>query len=136
MTFRYKRPDSKNAISIVQAAKEEIDYTFTIEINEKSSSTIIRNIYESFRMLGDALLTHQGRITQDHVECIRELMKLNIKSERPLGALDNLRILRHNINYYGYRPKIEEVKDALNLTKALFKPIHKVVLKEVSKQNS
>jgi len=133
MTIRYKRPDSKNAISIVQAAKEEIDYTFTIEINEKSSSTIIRNIYESFRMLGDALLTHQGKITQDHAECIKELMKLNIKAERPLGALDNLRILRHNINYYGYRPKIEEVKDALNLTKALFEPLYKVVLKEVSK---
>ena len=48
MTIRYKKPDSKNAISIVQAAKEEIDYTFSIEINEKSSSTIIRNIYESF----------------------------------------------------------------------------------------
>lgn len=133
MTIRYKRPDSKNAISIVQAAKEEIDYTFTIEITEKSSSTIIRNIYESFRMLGDALLTYQGRITQDHAECIRELSKLNIKTERPLGALDNLRILRHNINYYGYRPKIEEVKDALNLTKALFEPLYKFVLKEVSK---
>jgi hypothetical protein len=133
MTLRYKLPDSKNAISIVQAAKAEIDYTFTIEITEKSSSTIVRNIYESFRMLGDALLTYQGRITQDHAECIKELMKLNIKSERPLGALDNLRILRHNINYYGYRPRIEEVKDALNLTKALFEPLYKFVLKEISK---
>ncbi len=84
-------------------------------------------------MLGDALLTYQGRITQDHTECIRELSKLNIKTERPLGALDNLRILRHNINYYGYRPKIEEVKDALNLTKALFETLYKFVLKEVSK---
>lgn len=133
MTIRYKRPDSKNAISIVQAAKEEIDYTFTLEITEKSSSTIIRNIYESFRMLGDALLTHQGKITQDHVECIKELMKLNLRTERPIGALDNLRTLRHNINYYGYRPNIKEVEDALNLTKALFGPIYKTVLKEVSK---
>lgn len=134
MNFRYKKPDSKNAISIVQAAKQEIDYTFTIEVTEKSCSTIIRNIYESFRMLGDALLTYQGRITQDHAECIKELMKLNVNSERPTGTLDNLRILRHNINYYGYRPKIEEVKDALNLTRALFEPLYKTVLKEVSKQ--
>ncbi|HOW36868.1 MAG TPA: hypothetical protein PLK34_01305 [Candidatus Pacearchaeota archaeon] len=133
MNFRYKRSDPKNAISILEAAKREIEYTLTLEVTEKSCSTIIRNIYECFRMMGDALLTYRGKVTQDHAECIKELMKLNIKSERALGALDNLRILRHNINYYGYQPKIEEVKDALSLTKALFEPLYKVVFKEVNK---
>jgi len=132
MTIRYKRPDNKNALSLIQAAKGEMEYTFTIELNEKSASTIIRNIYESFRMLGDALLTNKGEIFQDHAGCMKELMKLNVETNRPLGALDNLRILRHNINYYGYRPKIEEVKDAVSLSKALFDPLYKEVLRIIN----
>lgn len=132
MTIRYKRPDKKNALSIAQAAKEELDFTLSMEINEKSASTIIRNIYESFRMLGDALLIKRGTPSRDHLECIRELTKLNIKTERPTGILDNLRILRHNINYYGYRPKIEEVKDAISVVMVLFEPIYEYVLKAIN----
>jgi len=133
MMHRQKEPDTKNALSIAQAAKEEIDFALSMEVNEKSASTIIRNIYESFRMLGDAILIKRGMIVQDHAECIKELTKLNVKANKPLGVLDNLRALRHNINYYGYRPKIEEVKDAIVIAKALFEPIYKAVLREVSK---
>lgn len=133
MTPRYKMPDNKNALSIALAAKDEINFALSMEVNEKSASTIIRNIYESFRMLGDSLLIKRGMIIQDHAECIKELTKLNVKADKPLGALDNLRTLRHNINYYGYRPKVEEVKDAISIARALFEPIYKVVLKEVSK---
>ena len=135
MTIRYKRPDNKNALSIVQAAKEEMEFTLSMIVNEKSGSTIIRNIYENFRMLGDALLINKGTVSYDHTECIKELMRIEVKTERPIGILDNLRILRHNINYYGYRPKLEEVKDIISIAKTLFNPLYNAVLIKLGKDS-
>ncbi|VVB77893.1 Uncharacterised protein [uncultured archaeon] len=130
--MRYKRPDSKNALSIVEAAKREMKYTLSIKLTEESGSTIIRNIYECFRMLGDSLLVKKGIISQDHLEPVRELLKLQVSTPRPINLIDNLRILRHNINYYGYNPKIEEVKDALSFTESSFEIIYNQVLKNIN----
>ncbi|MEK6792491.1 MAG: hypothetical protein AABX96_02390 [Nanoarchaeota archaeon] len=132
MTIRYKRPDNKNAMSIVKAAKEEMDFALSINIHDKSGSTIIRNIYESFRMLGDSLLVYKGFESKDHTDCIKELINLKVKTQRPLGILDNIRILRHNINYYGYRPKLDEVKEIISIAKSLFNPIYGEVLSKIS----
>jgi len=132
VTIRYKRPDKKNALSLINAAKEEIEFALSINIEEKSGSTIIRNIYESFRMLGDALLIFRGLESTDHVDCIKELTNLKLETQRPLGILNNLRILRHNINYYGYRPKLEEIKDTISIARTLFNPIYKEILKTIT----
>ena len=130
MIQRYKRPDKKNAESIVQSAKKDMEYTLSLDINENSTVTIIRNIHECFRSLGDALLISRGIEDGDHAMSIKELTKLQIKTERPLGVLDNLRILRHNINYYGYRPKIEEAVEIVDFVKSCFG----IIVKEVEKQ--
>ena len=42
---------------------------------------------------------------------------MNINAKKPLGAIGNLRVLRHNINYYGYLPKIVEVLDVISIAK-------------------
>ena len=134
MIPRYKRPDKKDALSIIEASKREMEFTFSLEVKENSASTIIKNIYECFRMLGDAILVSKGIVSQDHIEPINELINLKIETPRPLGLLSNLRILRHNINYYGYSPKIEEVKDIVLFAKECFNPILKEVLKIVNHQ--
>ena len=53
---RHKKPDFKNALSIIEASKKQIDFTLSLEVKEEAGPTMVRNIYESFRMLGDALL--------------------------------------------------------------------------------
>ncbi|MCF7866955.1 hypothetical protein K9M18_05990 [Candidatus Woesearchaeota archaeon] len=121
--MRIKRPDRKNASSIVDAAERDMDFTLSLPISEQSSSTIVRNIYESFRMLGDALLVLKGISSEDHIAPINELMSIKIESTRPLNLIDNMRRLRHNINYYGYKPKDAEVLDAISLANDLFKPL-------------
>jgi uncharacterized protein (UPF0332 family) len=133
--IRYKRPDIKNAISILEAAKREMEFTLTISVKEEAGTTIIRNIYESFRMLGDALLTSKGIEVSDHLEQIGELFKLSVKTERPIQIIDNLRRLRHNMNYYGYKPNIEEVKDAILIAKACFIPLYNEVSKKIKESN-
>jgi len=131
MNYRYKRPDNKNALSIINAAKKELDFTLSLSVNELSGATIIRNIYESFRMLGDSILVAKGIKSQDHLEPLKELMNLKVKTSRPIRLIDSLRVLRHNINYYGYSPKLAEVNDAISIAKSLFNPLFKTALDEI-----
>lgn len=127
--MRFKKPDKKNALSIVEAAERDMKFTLSLEQTESSGPTIVRNIYECFRMLGDALLISKGMVAEDHIAPIQELISLKIDTGRPLQIIDNLRRLRHNINYYGYKPTSFEVEDALLMAKILFPPL----LKEVKK---
>jgi uncharacterized protein (UPF0332 family) len=133
MTIRYKRPDTKDALSLVQAAKRQMDFTLTIKPSDDSAFTIVRNIYECFRMLGDALLVKKGIESDDHLAPINELLKLKVNTLRPIFLIDNLRRLRHNVNYYGYSPKKAEADDALSLAKSCFKQLYEAALKEVEK---
>lgn len=36
MTIRYKQPDHKDALSLVESAKKEMKFTLSMEINESS----------------------------------------------------------------------------------------------------
>jgi hypothetical protein len=126
--MRYKRPDRKNALSILNSAKKTMEYTLTLAVTEESASTIARNIYECFRMLGDAILVQKGVNSEDHLLPIREVSRLRIDSNRPIALVDNLRTLRHNINYYGYNPSIAEVNDALSLAKECFFKAYEKIL--------
>jgi len=129
--MRYKRPDKKNALSIIEAAKRDMDFTLSIEVTEESSPTIIRNIYECFRMLGDALLIAQGIESEDHITPIKELLKVKVVTTRPIQLIDNLRRLRHNINYYGYKPKLIEAKDVISIAESTFKPLLNAILEKI-----
>ena len=131
--MRYKRPDQKNALSILEATEREMKFTFSINLSEESGSTIVRNIYECFRMLGDALLVAKGVKSEDHIAPIKELIKVKVKTERPIYIIDNLRRLRHNINYYGYKPSLEEVQDAISIAESTFQPLLEAVKKLVLK---
>lgn len=125
--IRERVPDLKKAFSLAESAKRDMEFTLTLPLNEKSPNTIIRNIYESFRMLGEALLTAKGIESKDHVLPISELINLRINTQRPIQLLDGLRKLRRNINYYGYMANIDEAKDIINFAKLCFEPIYKGV---------
>lgn len=129
--MRYKRPDKKNALSIIGAAERDMKFTLSMKTTEDSGSTIVRNIYECFRMLGDALLLSEGIESEDHIAPIRELTKLKVETERPINLVDNLRRLWHNINYYGYKPKLDEVKDVISIAETTFQPLLKTVKKKL-----
>ena len=129
--IRQKHPDKKNALSILNAASTQMEYTLTLESSDNSAFTIIRNIYECFRMLGDALLISEGIESEDHIMPIKELLKIKVETERPISLIDNLRRFRHNINYYGYQPKLSEINDTLSIARSCFEPIYKEVLKKI-----
>lgn len=131
--MRYKRPDRKNALSIINAAERDMKFTLSIEPTEESGTTIIRNIYECFRMIGDALLISEGIESEDHIAPIKELAKIKIETNRPINLVDNLRRLMHNINYYGYKPKLQEVEDAISIAKSIFQPLLNAIRSRIKK---
>lgn len=131
MTVRYKKPDVKNAQSIIESAERDMNFTLTLKPSEGSASTIIKNVYESFRMLGDAVLVANGRTSKDPPEQIKALLRLQINSTRPLQLLNNLMIARHNLNYYGYKPTVSEAEDVLDFAFKCFKPTLEAVKKEI-----
>lgn len=133
MNKRFKHPDKKNALSILQAAEREMEYTLKLQVTDESAFNIIRNVYECFRMLGDASLVSKGIVSQDHVEQIKEIEHMPVQTERPIMLIDTLRKLRHNINYYGYIPSKIEAEDAISIAKACFNSILEFVRKEITK---
>jgi uncharacterized protein (UPF0332 family) len=131
VSTRIKRPDKKNALSIINAAQRELHYSLRLKINEESAFNIIRNIYECFRMLGDALLISKGIVSKDHIEQVKELQTVQVKTKRPIRLIDSLRRIRHNINYYGYIPSKAEAEDAVSIAKACFYPLLKAIKDEL-----
>ena len=131
MNNRIKHHDKKNALSITRAAEREMQFTLKQTVTEESAFNIIRNIYECFRMLGDAWLVSKGVVSQDHVEQIKELEKIPVKTRRPIKLIDSLRKLRHNINYYGYIPTKAEAEDAVSIAHACFYSLLKEIKKEL-----
>ena len=132
MNIRVKHHDKKNALSILNAAEKEMQFTLKQTVTEESAFNIIRNIYECFRMLGDARLVSKGNVLQDHVEHIKELETIKVETKRPIKLIDSLRKLRHNINYYGYIPSRAEAEDAISIAKACFYPLLGTIKKEIT----
>jgi len=132
--IRFKHHDQKNAESILNASIKQMNYTLTLAVTDDSSFNIIRNIYECFRMLGDALLVSIGKVSEEHVEQLKALESLNVKLSRPIRIVDNLRKMRHNINYYGYIPEKIEAEDAINFSKLCFQHLAEAVKGEIVKK--
>ncbi|MEK6961561.1 MAG: hypothetical protein AABX47_10420 [Nanoarchaeota archaeon] len=136
MISRQKHPDKKNAASIIEASARQMRYTLTLESNDISAFNIIRNVYECFRMLGDALLVTQGIESEDHLAPIHELMKLKVDTPRSITLIDHLRRMRHNINYYGYTPNQAEADDAISLANSCYGPLLRAVREEIERNES
>jgi hypothetical protein len=123
--MRIKQPDKKNALSLLSASEKQMKFTLTISSTNESAFTIIRNIYECFQMIGKAVLLAEGKVSEDHIESLKAIESLGVKTLRPIQSIDNLRKIRHGINYYGYNPNKIESDDAITLAKEIFESVVK-----------
>lgn len=123
--MRIKSPDKKSALSLLEASEKQMRFTLLIPSTNESAFTIIRNVYECFQMIGKGILLAEGKVSEDHVESLKAIESLNVKTTRSIQTIDNLRKLRHGINYYGYNPNKQESDDAINLANEIFYPILK-----------
>ena len=114
---------------MLKNAEDDIEFTLKLKISRDSCNTIIRNIYEAFRMLGEAVLLSKGFKSFDHKAMIEELLKLD-KNEHLL-FLNTIKEIRHKINHKGYQAGIEETKDIIDFAEQHFNNIFKKVKNEI-----
>lgn len=128
--MRKRIPDYAEAKSLVEASEKEMNFLETLPKKEAAGSTLIRGIYENFRRLGEAVLLING-YEGDHEDAINALTNLQVKTARPIQILDNLRRLRHDINYRGYQPSIADLEDVLSIKGSCWAQVLKEVKKNV-----
>lgn len=118
-----RTPDVPRAQSLIVASEQNMRFTRMLEADRLSTPTIIRNTYESFRMLGQAFLYLRGTPSRHHTNQIAVLLEQQVASARPLRSVERLRELRHAINYQGYLPNEDEARDAVAIADDLFEPL-------------
>lgn len=120
-------PDKNRIESLIQASVSDMEYTTSLQVKDKASNTIIRNIYECFRMIGEASLLKRGIKAQDHLICMDELIQLG--KEENVQIIDWLRRIRHSINYQGYLAKAKEALEAKRIADMFFKKLVQKIIK-------
>lgn len=123
MTLRTVQPDKKRAASMIEAAEREMDYVVHQAMKAEAAATLVRAMYECFRMVGDALLLARGFEAKDHHVMIDEVLHMDVETPQPLVVLDRLRRTRMKINYEGYFPTKEELDDFHSFSRACWQPV-------------
>jgi uncharacterized protein (UPF0332 family) len=118
--FREIVPDKRKAEGFVLMAKSDLNIALQLSKFPGSENLIIRNIYECFRMLGEAILFSKGMKSSDHVLPINEVISFAEKQGINMKILDSLRRLRHNINYYAYAATKKEAEEVVKVAKENF----------------
>lgn len=134
--IRERVPDKFKATSLIDAAEMEMAFIKTLNVSLESGATIVSRIYENFRRLGEALMLIKGRESVgrgQHTDNINELFFLKVKTKRPIQVLENLKKIRMDINYNGYIPNIEEIRDALSIAESCFNQIVEEIKKELNR---
>lgn len=109
--IRIRVPDAKRTTSLISSAKNNTDVALKISLNEDNASVIFREIYESIRQLGDALLWKQGLEPLNHEVSMNALKELNIKNKYMLNYLSRFKAIRHDINYRGFKATVSQVEE-------------------------
>ncbi len=115
--LRKRSPDMKQADTLIDAANERASIAKAIPLSEKSATTILSELYESFKNLGNARWWVLGyKPTKDaHVVSMLIISKAQIAHAYKVQNIDRFRQLRNKANYDGYRVTLGEAKEILGL---------------------
>lgn len=101
--IRMRSTDKEKIKSLIVSSKSNAEVMLSISLNEKNSTVIFREIYESIRQLGDARWWVKGYEPLDHDISLEILKELKIKNNIELNFLDRFRRIRNDANYRGFK---------------------------------
>lgn len=111
--IRLRSIDKEKIKSLIISSKSNAEVVFSILLNEKSSTVIFREIYESIRQLGDAIWWLNGYEPLDHDISLEILKDLKIKNSVELNFLDRFRKIRNDANYRGFKVTEFQTKEII-----------------------
>jgi hypothetical protein len=112
--IRKRSVDREKIKSLVASSKSNAEVALSIPLNEKNSTVIFREIYESIRQLGDAAWWLDGCEPLDHDISLEILKNLKIKNSVELNFLDRFRKIRNDANYRGFKVTEFQAKEILS----------------------
>lgn len=121
-------PNRLRASSILQSAIQAVETAKTIPLNEKTSKTILRELYEGLREYCEAIGYLEGYKFLDH-ESIGFFLRDFLKEESLFKKFDRYRKLRNGINYYGESVEVETIRDSLSEIPKIIKELSKFLRK-------
>ena len=117
-------PNKIRASSLFKSSIQTIETAKTILLNEKTSKTVLRELYEGLREYCEGIGYLRGYKFLDH-ESIGLFLNDILKENSLYKKFDRYRKLRNGINYYGESVDIETVKDALSDIPKIIKELEK-----------
>ena len=112
--IRLRSIDKEKIKSLAISSKSNAEVAFSIDLNEKNSTVIFREIYESIRQIGDAMWWQKGCEPLDHDISLEILKNLNIKNNLELNFLDRFRKIRNDANYRGFKVTESQAKEIIS----------------------
>lgn len=114
---RARSKDIPRIRSLLSSAKEIASAAIEIQLTEKTSTIVFRELYESVRQLGDALWWSLGYEAEGHEACMKILAEADIKEKFSLHKLDRFRKIRNESHYQGYLIPPQDAKEISNFWK-------------------
>ena len=112
--LRPKRADKKQIESLIIAASSNAEVVMNIKLNDKSSTVVFREVYESIRQLGEAVWLIEGYEPLDHDVTLEILKEIKIKNSVKLNFLGRFKKIRHEANYRGYTISLSQAREIIN----------------------
>ncbi len=112
------------ASSLLSSSIQAIKTAKQIPLNEHTSKTIIRELYEGLREYCEAIGYLKGYKFLDH-ESIGFFLRDILKEQILFKKFDRYRKLRNGINYYGNNVEIETVKESILTIPKIIKELEK-----------
>ncbi len=121
--IRIVAKNKARARSLIKAAEESLEVIKEIPVHQKSSKTILRDLYECLRQTAEAKAFEHGYKSETH-ESLTEIIRDVLRKPKIALSFDKLRRLRNGINYYGDDVDIETVKHYLEEVPKMMKEIN------------
>jgi hypothetical protein len=115
--LRKREIDRERIKSIIRSAQVNSNVIIKIPLNDDSASIIFRELYESIRQLGDAMLWSNGYEPLNHEVSMDALRSLDIKNKILLNHLTRFKSIRNDINYRGFRASQTQAREIIDFWK-------------------
>ncbi|MBI2632186.1 hypothetical protein HYW75_04230 [Candidatus Pacearchaeota archaeon] len=131
--LRIKERNIAEARAIINIAKLNAEVMKDLNISEKNSTVIYKEIYDSIRQLGDIVWLLKGyEVLRGHEISLEILKELDIKERAKLNFLNRFEMLRHDASYRGKIVSVEHAKEIVDFWNTcsgdIIKEIEKVLI--------
>lgn len=132
--------DKERALSLIESAENTAEVALEMELNEKRTTAIFRELYESIRQLGDALWWIKGYNPQNHevsIEILKDIDFISSEQKVKLNSLERFKSIRHSANYRGFKVSLSQAQEIIdfwnNVGKDILKNIKKMLKRPMDK---